>query len=153
MLMKRSSAIVLQGILVLIGISALAFLLWEPHIEGRNAHATLFQIYFNDPFLAYAYIASIPFFVALSRAYTMLRYAGQQKKFVREAVKSLRIIRYCAVIIIGFVAVGEIFILLSTDDRAGGVSMGILVTFGAIVIAVAATLLRRRLSKCADGTV
>ncbi|MFA5054425.1 MAG: DUF2975 domain-containing protein [Parcubacteria group bacterium] len=152
MLMKRSSAIVLQGILVLIGISALAFLLWEPHIEGRNANATLFQIYFNDPFLAYAYIASIPFFVALSQAYTMLRHAGERKKFVREAVKALRIIRYCALIIIGFVAVGEIYILLSTDDRAGGVFMGILITFGAVVIAVAATLLRHRLSKCADRT-
>jgi hypothetical protein len=37
---------------VVVGGAVFVFLLWEPHIEGRNAHATLFQIYFNDPFLA-----------------------------------------------------------------------------------------------------
>jgi hypothetical protein len=59
--MKRSSALFLQAAIVLIGIGALAFLLWEPHIEGRNAHATTFEIYFKDPFLAYVYVGSIPF--------------------------------------------------------------------------------------------
>jgi hypothetical protein len=54
--MKKSSTIFLQVVLVLIGMAALAFLLWEPHLEGRNVHATLFEIYFKDPFLAYAYV-------------------------------------------------------------------------------------------------
>ena len=31
-------------VIVLIGIGALALLLWEPHVEGRNAHATLFEM-------------------------------------------------------------------------------------------------------------
>ncbi len=110
--MKRSSTIFLQVVIVLIGIGAVALMLWEPHIEGRNAHATLFEIYFKDPFLAYAYIASIPFFVALYQAFKMLGYAGQNKIFSPAAVKALRTIKYCAIAIIGFVAVGEIFILL-----------------------------------------
>jgi hypothetical protein len=42
--MKRSSTIFLQVVIVLIGIGALAVMLWEPHIEGRNAHATLFNV-------------------------------------------------------------------------------------------------------------
>ena len=63
--MKNSSALLLQGVTVLVGIAVLAFLLWEPHIEGRNAHATTFEIYFKDPFLAYVYLGSAPFFVAL----------------------------------------------------------------------------------------
>lgn len=70
--MKKGPAIFLQTVIVLIGIGALAFMLWEPHIEGRNAHATLFEIYFKDPFLAYAYIASTPFFVALYQAFKLL---------------------------------------------------------------------------------
>jgi uncharacterized membrane protein YraQ (UPF0718 family) len=57
-------------VVVLMGIGTLVLLLWEPQIEGRNAHATLYQIYFNDPFLAYAYIASIAFFVALYQTFT-----------------------------------------------------------------------------------
>ena len=40
--MKISSTRFLQIVIVLIGIGALALMLWEPHIEGRNAHAGLF---------------------------------------------------------------------------------------------------------------
>jgi DUF2975 family protein len=149
--MKRSSTIFLQIVLVLIGIGALALMLWEPHIEGRNAHATLFQIYFNDPFLAYAYIASIPFFVALFQAFKVLGYSGQNKTFSQAAVKALRIIKYCAMSIIGFVAVGEIFIMLgNSDDRSGGFFMGILITFGSIVIATAAAMFERILQNAVD---
>ena len=149
--MKSSSTIFLQIVVVLIGIGALALMLWEPHIEGRNAHATLFQIYFKDPFLAYAYFASIPFFAALYQAFKVLGYAGQNKVFSHAAVKALRTIKYCAISIIGFVAVGEIFIMLgNSDDRAGGVFMGILITFGSIVIATAAAMFERVLQNAVD---
>ena len=104
---------------MLIGIGALALLLWEPHIEGRNAHATLFEIYFKDPFLAYAYIASIPFFVALYQAFKVLGYVGQNKVFSQAAVKALRTIKYCAIAIIGFVAVSVIFMIVWRPEMTG----------------------------------
>src|ERR1700741_2928324 len=126
--MKKRSLVVptifLQAVIVLIGIGALALMLWEPHIEGRNAHATLFEIYFKDPFLAYAYVASIPFFVALYQAFRVLGYIGQNKAFSRTVRDALQTIKFCAIAIIGFVAGGEIFIMLgNSDDRAGGVFM------------------------------
>jgi hypothetical protein len=149
--MKRRSTLFLQGVIVLIGIGALTLMLWEPHLEGRNAHATVFEIYFKDPFLAYAYIASIPFFMALYHAFKVLGYAGLNQVFSQTAVKALRIIKYCAIAIIGFVAVGEIFIMLgSSEDRAGGVFMGILITFGSIVIATAAAMFERILQNALD---
>ena len=148
--MKKSS-IFLQVVIVLIGIGVLALMLWEPHIEGRNAHATLFEIYFKDPFLAYAYIASTPFFVALYQAFKVLGYARHNKVFSQAAVKALRTIKYCAMSLIGFVAIGEIFIMLGTsDDRAGGVFMGILITFGSVVIATAAAMFERILQNAVD---
>src|SRR5260370_20750745 len=128
--MKRSSTIFLQVVIVLIGIGALALMLWEPHIEGRNAHATLFQIYFKDPFLAYAYIASIPFFAALYQAFKVLGYVRQNKTFSQATVNSLRTIKYCAIAIIGFVVVGVIFIMFGDkDDRPAEGFLLILVTF------------------------
>ena len=149
--MKRSSTIFLQIVIVLIGIGALALLLWEPRIEGRNAHATLFEVYFKDPFLAFVYIGSIPFFLALYQAFKVLGYAGQNKVFSQAAVKALRTIKYCAISIIGFVAVGEIFIMLgNSDDRAGGVFMGVLITFGSIVIATAAAVFEQILQTAVD---
>lgn len=51
--MKSGPALFVQVVLVLMGIGTLGLLLWEPHLEGRNAQATTFEIYFNDPFLAY----------------------------------------------------------------------------------------------------
>ena len=149
--LKRSSTAFLQGVIVLIGLGALALMLWEPHHEGRNAHATPFEIYFKDPFLAYAYVASIPFFAALYQAFKVLGYAGQNRVFSQEAVKALRIIKLCALAIIGFVAGAEVFIMLHTsDDRAGGVFMGILITFGSAVIATAVVVFERVLQSAVD---
>jgi hypothetical protein len=148
---NRSSILFLKAVLVLIGIGALALMLWEPHIEGRNAHATLFEIYFKDPFLAYAYIASISFFVALYQAFKVLGYVGQNQVFSPAAVRALRTIKYCAMAIIGFVVVGEIFIILgNSDDRAGGVFMGILIAFPSMVIATAMAVVERVLQNAVD---
>jgi hypothetical protein len=149
--MKQGAALFLRAVLVLIGIGALVLLLWEPHIEGRNAHATLFAIYFKDPFLADAYTASIPFFMGLYQAFKVLGYVGRNMEFSTSAVKSLRIIRYCAIATIGFVALGEVFILLdSSEDRAGGVFMGIMITFASIVVATATAVLERALQNAVD---
>lgn len=149
--MKRSPSLFLRAVLVLIGIGAIALLLWEPRIEGRNAHATLFEIYFKDPFLAYAYIASIPFFVGLYHAFRVLGYAGRNKEFSLSAVRSLRTIKYCAIAVVGFVAGGEIFILSNhSDDRAGGVFIGVLIAFASIVVATAMAVLERTLQNAVD---
>ena len=149
--MKRVSTIFLQVVIVILGIGALALMLWEPHIEGRNVHATLFQIYFQDPFLAYAYIASIPFFVALYQAFKVLGYVGQNKVFSQEAVKALRTIKYCALAIIGFVAVSIIFMIFGDrDDRPAGVFMRILITFPSVVVATAAAMFERILQNAVD---
>ena len=153
--MKMRSLVVptifLQAVIVLIGICALVLMLWEPHLEGRNAHATLFEIYFKDPFLAYVYLASILFFVALYQAFKVLGYIGQNKAFSKATMKALRSIKFCALGIIGFVAVGELFIMLgNSDDRAGGIFMGILITFGSVVIATAAAMFERILENAVD---
>lgn len=149
--MKKGSTLFLQMVIVLIGIAALAFLLWEPHVEGRNAHATLFEIYFKDPFLAFVYVASISFFVALYHAFKVLGHAGRNRVFSQDAVNSLRMIKYCAIAMVGFVAIGEVVILSQTgEDRAGGVFMGLLVAFGSAVMATAAAMFQQILQKAVD---
>jgi hypothetical protein len=145
--MKSSSALFLQVAIVLIGIGTLAFMLWEPHIEGRNAHATTFEIYFKDPFLAYVYVGSTPFFMALYRAFGLFGHVRQNRAFSQVTVDALRAIKHCAIAIIGFVAVGVVFIIMfgDKDDRPAGVFMSFLVTFASSVIATAAAMFGRNL--------
>lgn len=150
--MKRNSTIFLQTIIVLIGIGALALLLWEPHIEGRNAHATLYQVYFNDPFLVYAYTASIAFFVALYQAWKLLSYMRLNKVFSLNAVRALRIIKYCTIALVGFIAAPEAYLLIARpdDDIAGGVAIGLFLMFVFAVMAAAAAMFQRLAQSAVD---
>src|SRR5882757_5289453 len=119
--MKKSSTVFLQVVIVLLGMGALALMLWEPHLEGRNAHATLFEIYFKDPFLAYAYIASIAFFMALYQAFKLLGYIGQNKVFSQAAVNTLRTIKYCAIVLSVLIVIAALYIRIfhaKGDDPA-----------------------------------
>ena len=145
--MKTSTSTFFQIILVLIGLAALTFMLWEPHLEGRNAHATTFEVYFHDPFLAYVYVGSIPFFVALYRAFTLFGQVRQTGAFSQATVDALRDIRRCAMVLLSFVMGGEVIILLCGDkeDRPAGLFMGLLAALVPCLIAVVATQFARRL--------
>jgi hypothetical protein len=149
--MKRLSTLFLQFVLVLIGIGVLAFLLWEPHVEGRNVHATPFEIYFKDPFLAYVYLASIPFFTGLYQAFKVLGYVRTNQVFAQPTVSALRTIKYCAIAIICFVAGSVIFLAPADDeDRPPGVMMRVVVAFGATVVATAAGMQERVLQNAVE---
>lgn len=152
--MKRGSSLFLQMVIVLIGIGVLAFMLWEPHLEGRNAHATVFEIYFHDPFLAYAYIGSIPFFVALYQTFKLLGYAGRQEVFSLQCVRALRIIKYCAMCLIAFLLGAEAYFNIvqrgKGEDIAGGVMMGLFLIFVATIIGTAAAVFEKTLQSAVD---
>lgn len=153
--MKRGSTIFLQAVVTLIGIGALALLLWEPHLEGVNAHATtLSEIYFDDPFLAYVYTGSIAFFVALYQAFKLLGYIGRNEVFSQRSVKALRTIRYCAMTIVAFLVGAEGFLFFVQrkveEDIAGGVMMGVVMIFLSIVVATAAAVFERTLQSAVE---
>lgn len=151
--MKRSATIFLQVVLVLFGTGILALMLWFPNIEGRNANSTLFQVYFADPFLAYIYIASIAFFTALYQAFKLLGYIGREEVFSQAAVRSVRTIKYCAIILIAFLLGAEAWIFImnrGTEDIAGGVMMGLFLIFVSVVVAAAAAVFERTLQSAVD---
>lgn len=155
--MKRSSTAFLQAVLVLIGLGVLTFLLWEPHLEGVNAQAGFFEVY-GDPFIAFVYVGSIPFFVALYQAFKVLGYAGGNKVFSVEAVKALRKVKVCALITAGAIVAVDIFLVVHArlspepgpDGPEGAVMLGIIATFVSIVIATAAAVSQRVLRSAVE---
>jgi len=152
-LAHRTSTIFLQIVIIIVGIIALALLLIEPHMEGRNDGATTSEIYFNDPFLAYAYIASSAFFLALYQGIKLLSLIGRGEVFSKAAVNALRRIKYCALILAGFIVGAEIFLIATKrneDDIAGGVMLGLIIMFISIVVATAAAVFERTLQAAID---
>lgn len=137
-----------KALIVLIGIGAIVFLLGEPHFEGRNVDATFFEIYFNDPFLAYAYIASISFFMILYQAFRLLGYVERKRLFSADSVKALRTIRYGAMAMIGFIVIGTLWLLQTeSDDRPPVLAMCLVTTLVSIGIAFMAARCEKKVRK------
>jgi hypothetical protein len=150
--MKRSSTIFLQAVIVIIGILAIAIMIRFPLTEGRAANLDLFSIY-SDPLILYAYAASIPFFIALYKAFKLLGYIGQNKAFSPDSVKTLRSIKYCAIVLSVLIVMAGIYIRIfhsKDDDPAGFLAMCIVTTFVSIVIATAAAVFEKILQKGVD---
>ena len=102
--------------------------------------------------LAYVYVGSLPFFYGLFQGFKLLGYVDQGQAISPAAVKALRHIKYCALAVIGFIAGAEAYIILSTgsDDKAGGVAMGVFTGFACVVTATAAVVLERVLQSAVD---
>lgn len=147
--MNRNLAAALQVLTVLVGLGALAFLLWEPHVEGRNMNATLFEIYFHDPFLAYAYTGSIAFFTALYQVFRLLGYVAARDLLSSRSVKALQTLKRCAVTLIAFLIGAEVYLHLiqrsKGEDIAGGVMIGLVLMVASTGVAIVAAVLERSL--------
>ena len=152
--MKKSSTLFLQGVIIFIGIVALAIMIRFPLTEGRATNLDLFSIY-ADPFIIYGYLTSIAFFIALYQAFKLLRYIRQNKVFSLKSVKSLRNIKYCAITLSCLIVIAATYIRVSfhgnaDDDPAGFIAVAIVAIFISIVIATAAAMVERILQKAVD---
>ena len=153
-MMNRTAALLSQVVICLFGLIVLVFLLWEPHVEGRNAHATVFEVYFKDPFLAYAYFGAVPFFMALFGLFRLFDRVRQHNGFSRDALEALYGIKRCGVTFLSFVAGGAVFIIFfgDKDDRPPGLFLSFLAIFFSSCFLVGLSWFRRYvqrdLAKC-----
>jgi len=150
--MTKISIKFLQSVLVLIGIISIVVLITAPLREGRATNLSLLQIY-ADPFIGYLYIASITFFTALYQAFKLLTYIGQNKVFTVEAVQTLKKIKYCGIVLCGFIFFAGLYIKIfhsKEDDPAGFLALCFVTTFASIVVATAAAIFQKLLQSAVD---
>jgi hypothetical protein len=150
--MKKIPTVFLQAVIMLIGIVTIVILLWFPLTEGRAANLDLFSIYF-DPFILYGYATSIAFFVALYKAFKLLGYIGQNKVFSSNSVKTLKSIKYCAIVLSILIVLAGLYIKLfhsKEEDPAGFIAICIVTTFVSIVVATAAAIFEKLLQNAID---
>ena len=137
---------------MLIGILALTILIWAPLTEGRAASLNLFSIY-ADPFILYGYVASIPFFIVLYKAFKLLKYIGQNKAFTLNSVRALRGIKYCAIVLGILLVMAGLYIRIfhnKDDDPAGFLVMCTVATFVSLVIVAVAAVFEKILQNGMD---
>ena len=149
---KQTPTLFLKIVILLIGLATIFALIRFPLTEGRAANLSLFSIY-ADPFIIYAYIASIPFFAGLYQAFKLLGFIGENKVFSLNSVKALKTIKYCAGLLSVFIFAALVYIKIfhaSGDDPAGFIALGILTSFSSIVTATAAAVFEKTLQSAVD---
>ncbi|MBH8570960.1 DUF2975 domain-containing protein [Microvirga sp. STS02] len=150
--MKKISTAFLQVVIVLIGVVMLALLIRLPLTEGRAANLDLFHIY-SDPLILYSYAASVAFFVALYKAFTLLGYIGQNQVFSPRSVEVLRSIKHCALVLSVLIVAAGVYIRLfhdKNDDPAGFLAICMATTLASVVAATAAAIFEKILQNAID---
>ena len=123
-----------------------------PLTEGRAENLDLFSIY-ADPFIFYCHAASIPFFIALYKAFKLLRYIGQNTAFSLNSVRALSSIKYCAIVVSIFIVMAGLYLRIfhnKEDDPAGFLAMCIVTTFVSLVVATAVAVFEKILQNGMD---
>lgn len=144
--MKSLLILGLQIGLAIFGLLVLAFLVLEPQVEGRNAHATQFEIYFHDSFLAYVYLASLPFFWGLYQVEKLLSQMQRHSVSSPEGIATVRKIKWCAGMVVGAAVVSLLFMIHSDpDDGPPGLVLRLIVILPSIVVGLLAARYERRL--------
>ncbi|MBE7170810.1 MAG: DUF2975 domain-containing protein [Williamsia sp.] len=153
--MNRGSTLFLKFAISLIAILALAICIFVlPDMAARDAAAHPDLAYQRYPFLAYAYALCIAFFVALYQAFKLLTYIDANKAFSESAVRALRVIKYCAIIISALIVAGVITVMVMSagkgEDITGIVMMGLILTFISGIGATLAAVLQKNLQKAVE---
>lgn len=150
--MKQGSTLFLKAVIVLFALVVLAAMIWLPQLEGRNENGTFVSIYLQDPFLAYLYATSIPFFLALYQGIKLLGYIDLNKAFSKSSVKALKNIKFCAITLgaLLFGASYYIFMFAQEDDAPGLILIWLGIIFISFIVATFAAILQKLVQNAVD---
>jgi len=149
----KQPTVFLRITLVIMGLAILAlcaFVLPAIHDEWPKQFPAV--AYLQYPVIAALSATTISFFIALYQAWRLLDYIDKNMAFSQLSVKSLKNIKYCALVISGFYAASLplIYYIAETDDAPGLLVIGLVFTFAPLVIAVFATVVQKLLQNAID---
>ncbi len=142
---------ILKLAILLIGTGAFVGMILFPQTEGRAVNLDLFEIY-NDPFIIYIYIASIPFFIGLYQAFKLLNFIEAGKAFSQGAVNSLNNIKLACISFIGFIILALVYIrfFIRGEDPAGPTMLGFVAILASVIISTTAAVFQRQLQNAVN---
>ncbi|MBC2312154.1 DUF2975 domain-containing protein [Listeria booriae] len=148
--MKYGSTIILRIAVILIGLVVLALCIVA--VPALAINTTIHNPSFAKslyPVLIGMCLAAIPFFIALSHTWRLLKYIDNGNAFSTLAVTALKKIKYCALGVAGvYLLTSPFFYMLAQKDDAPGIVVICLLFMGAsLVIAIFAAVLQRLLQE------
>jgi Protein of unknown function (DUF2975) len=150
--MKRETFF-LKFVLFLMGLPVLALCIFIlPEIAAFFAELNPTLDFLQYPFLIGLYVSAIVFFAALFQTFKLLSYIDKNEAFSELSVRSIQIIKYCAIIISGLYVLFMplIYLMAEVDDAPGMILIGMVIIFGSMVIAVFAAVLQKLLKNAID---
>lgn len=149
--MKRGTTIFLKLAVLLIGVPILALCIFGiPWLANNPVNPNYAGALY--PIVIIMYVSVIPFIVALYQAFRLLSYIDKNEAFSLMSVKSLKTIKYCAIVISSFyfVMLPFVYVVAEKDDAPGLILMGMVPIFASLVIAVFSAVLQRLLQEAID---
>lgn len=145
--MERGSTIFLRAAICFIGLVALLICM----VAFRSGISASDADYYR-PIVLGLLVPAMPFFIALFQTLKLLGYIDKNKAFSEQSIRSIRIIKLCAVAISGIFAAGMPYIYYAADrdDAPGVVAIALVIVFASFVIATAAAVLQRLVQNAVD---
>jgi len=155
MSVKQGSTTFLKVIILLIGIALFALcIFWLPQIAIKDAKVHPDTAYFLIPFLVCAYGFCITFSVGLYQAFKLLTYIERNNAFSELSLKSLKVIKKCAITVIFLILLGIVSLMVlakvTGDDAAGPISLSLIGILATSIIAVFMDVLQKPLKTFLD---
>lgn len=150
--MKRETFF-LKVVVILLAMPVLAMCIFLlPWIISNASESNWEFAYLVYPVSISMYASTIPFFIALYQAYQLLSYIDKNKAFSELSVRSLRMIKFCAITIgVLYVVTMPFFYLIGEkDDAPGAIVVGLVLAFTPMVIAVFAAVLQKLLKNAIE---
>ncbi|MEZ0481080.1 DUF2975 domain-containing protein [Planococcus sp. SSTMD024] len=141
---KYAAMLFLKGVLLLMTAGMIALYVFGlPEMAAREAAQDPGTPYLQYLFLLSAYVFFTPVLIAFYQTFKLLSYISRGEAFSSSALKALNIIKYCALAIILFIALGELAtILFIDDDITHIITLGIIGSLASGGVAAFAVLLR-----------
>jgi hypothetical protein len=147
MFIKRGSTWFLRGVIVFMGLVALAVCIFAlPSIaKGAIAEYPIIAPGWLYLFIGGLYLSTIPFFVALLQGMKLLHYIDTNISFSPVSLKALRIIKFCGIAISICYAAGipYLFRVADLDDAPGLILLSVAFACVPLIVATFAMVLQK----------
>lgn len=150
--MKRET-LFLKAVIILMAIPVLAVCIFVvPPLSSFVAEIIPQWAFLQYVFLIAMYLTAVAYFTALYQTLKLLGYIDKNIAFSERSVKALKNIKYCAIAItvLYILCLPIILYMAQVDDAPGLGGFGMIITFGAMVIAVFAAVLQKLLQNAID---